>query len=168
MMIGTIRAGSIAVSSMALACVLSCAGVPSSAAAPAPAAAPAGGAAGAGAPGDAGVAVADAKVERPFAKTAVEAQALIQEQIDAHIKPLWKCVEQLRAAKGDQHKAVAVDIGIDQEGNLIGVTTPNAKGDLDPTMRDCMFAALHGLPFPRSHSGIITVRQSFKDELIQQ
>lgn len=120
-------------------------------------------------PGDAGAAAADARAERPFAKTPVEAQALIQEQIDAHIKPLWKCVEQLRAAKGDPHKAVTVDIGIDQEGNLLGVTTANAKqGDLDPTTRDCMFAALHGLPFPRSHAGVITVRQSFTDEVIQQ
>jgi len=116
-----------------------------------------------------GVAAVDAKVERPFAKTAVEAQTLIQEQIDSHIKLLWKCVEQLRAAKGDPHKPVAVDIGIDQEGNLIGVTATNTKqGELDPATRDCMFAALHGLPFPRSHSGVITVRQTFTDELIQQ
>jgi hypothetical protein len=147
---------------MVLACVLSCAGPQSVATTT-----PAGG--GATAPVDAGVATADAKVERPFAKTAVEAQTLIQEQIDAHIKPLWKCVEQLRTAKKDPHKSVAVDIGIDQEGNLIGVTAANAKqGELDPTTRDCLFAALHGLPFPRSHSGVITVRQTFADELIQQ
>jgi len=163
MIVGTIRGGSIAVASMALGCILSCAGAQSSATA----AAPVGG--GGGAPGDAGVAAADAKVERAFAKTPVEAQTLIQEQIDAHIKPLWKCVEQLRAAKADPHKAVAVDIGIDQEGNLLGITAANAKqGDLDPTTRDCMFAALHGLAFPRSHAGVITVRQTFTDELIQQ
>ena len=147
--------------SVALACIASCAGAQSSSTAAAPASG--------STPGDAGVAAADAKAERPFAKTAVEAQTLIQEQIDAHIKPLWKCVEQLRAAKADPHKAVAVDIGIDQEGSLLGVTAANAKqGDLDPTTRDCMFAALHGLPFPRSHSGVITVRQTFTDELIQQ
>jgi hypothetical protein len=163
MMIGTIRRGSIAVGSMALAFVLSCAGGQSSATT----ASPTGGAP--SAPGDAGVATADAQVERPFARTAVEAQTLIQEQIDTHIKPLWKCVEQLRAARGDPHKPVAVDIGIDQEGNLIGVTAANAKkGELDPTTRDCMFSALHGLPFPRSHSGVISVRQTFTDERIQQ
>jgi hypothetical protein len=162
MIVGTIRGASIAVSSMVLACILSCAGPQSSATAAAPAG-------GGGAPGDAGAAAIDAKVERPFAKNAVEAQTLIQEQIDTHIKPLWKCVEQLRAAKGDPHKPVAVDIGIDQEGNLLGVTAANAKqGELDPTTRDCMFGALHGLPFPRSHSGVITVRQTFTDELIQQ
>jgi hypothetical protein len=161
MMNGTIRGGSIAVGSMAFACVLSCAGRQSVATTTS--------AGGGAAPGDAGVVAADAQVERPFAKTAVEAQTLIQEQIGTHIKPLWKCVEQLRTATGDPHKAVAVDIGIDQEGNLVGVTAANAKQrDLDPTTRDCMFAVLHGLPFPRSHSGVITVRQTFTDELIQQ
>lgn len=164
MTLGTIRGGSIALGSMALFCALvsSCAGAqPSATSAP--------GGSGGAAPGDAGDAAADAKAERAFAKTAIEAQSLIQEQIDAHIKPLWKCVERLRVAKGDPHKAVTVDIGIDQEGNLLGVTTANAKqGDLDPATRDCMFAALHGLPFPRSHAGVITVRQSFTDEVIQQ
>jgi hypothetical protein len=162
MMLGTIRGSSIAVGSVVLACFLSCA-------ASQPGATPSPATGGAGPQGDAGIAAADARVERPFAKTALEAQSLIQALIDAHIKPLWKCVEQLRAAKGDPHKAVTVDIGIDQEGNLLGVTTVNAKqGGLDPTTRDCMFGALHGLPFPRSHSGVITVRQSFTDEVIQQ
>lgn len=161
MMLGTIRGSVIALGSMALVCVVSCAG-----AQPSPASTHGGAAS---TPGDAGAAPATPKVERPFAKTALEAQSLIQEQIDGHLKPLWKCVEQLRAAKGDPHKAVIVDIGIDQEGNLLGVTTANAKqGELDPTTRDCMFAALHGLSFPRSHAGVITVRQSFTDEVIQQ
>lgn len=161
MTLGTISDRSIALGSMVLVCVVSCAGSQTEPASP--------GAAGSAAPADAGVAAADSKVERPFAKTAIDAQSLIQEQIEAHLKPLWKCVEQLRAAKGDPHKAVTVDIGIDQEGNLIGVTAANAKqAELDPTTRDCMFAALHGLPFPRSHAGVITVRQSFTDEVIQQ
>jgi hypothetical protein len=160
MRVGTIWVASIAVSSMALACVLSCAGAQPAATTAAPAAGSA----------EAGAAAApDAMPERPFAKTAVEAQSLIQEQIDGHIKLLWKCVDQLRKTKSNPHMAVTVQIGIDQEGNLLGVTTANAKqGDLDPTTRDCMFSALHGLPFPRSHAGVITVRQSFTDEAIQQ
>jgi hypothetical protein len=159
MRLGTIWAGSIAVGAMALACTLSCAGAQPAATTAAPV----------GSTGDAGgTAAADAMPERPFARTAIEAQSLIQEQIDAHIKGLWRCVDQLRKAKGDPHMKVTVHIGIDQEGNLIGVTSANAKqGDLDPTTRDCMFAALHGLPFPRSHAGVITVRQSFTDEAIQ-
>ena len=62
------------------------------------------------------------------------------------------------------------DIGIDQEGNLIGVTTPNAKkgGELDPTLRICLTDGLRGLAFPRSHAGVITVRQTFKDAQVSQ
>jgi hypothetical protein len=164
MITGTIRRGSIALAVMAMGCVLwSCAGAqPAATGTPNAATMSA-------AIADAGVAQVDARPEKPFAKTALEAQSLIQEQIDAHIKPLWKCVEQLRKTKGDPHKAVVVDIGIDQEGNLLGVTTANAKqGELDQATRDCMLAALHGLPFPRSHAGVITVRQSFTDEVIQQ
>lgn len=107
--------------------------------------------------------------ERPFAHTALEAQSLIQEQIDEHMTPLLKCVNDFRQKKGDPHKPVVVEVGIDQEGNLLGVTSPNIKkGDLDPVMRDCMTTALRGLPFPKSHAGIITVRQTFSDVVVQQ
>jgi hypothetical protein len=116
--------------------------------------------------GDAGMEAA-APVPRPFASTPLEAQTLIQEQIDARMKVLWKCVSDYRTQIGDPHKALAVDVGIDQEGTLLGVASPNPKKDLDPALRDCMMAALHGLPFPRSHAGIITVRQTFKDQQIQ-
>jgi hypothetical protein len=102
-------------------------------------------------------------VVRPFASTPLEAQSLIQEQIDAHMKTLWKCVGDYRTKKGDPHKAVLVDIGIDQEGTLLGVMSPNPKVGLDPALRDCIQGTLHGLPFPRSHSGVITVRQTFTD-----
>ncbi len=110
--------------------------------------------------GDAGAAPA----VRPFASTPQEAQSLIQEQIDGHMKTLWKCVSDYRTKKGDPHKAaVVVDVGIDQEGTLLGVMSPNQKQELDPVLRDCIFGTLHGLPFPRSHSGVITVRQTFTD-----
>ena len=113
--------------------------------------------------GDGGVGTA-APLPRPFASTQLEAQSLIQEQIDSHMRPLWNCVADLRGKGGDPHKGVVVDIGIDQEGTLLGVKAPNpTKGDLDPALRDCMLAVLHGLPFPRSHAGIITVRQTFTD-----
>jgi hypothetical protein len=111
-----------------------------------------------------GGAEAAAPAPRAFASTPMEAQSLIQGQIDTQMKALWKCVIAFRTAKGDPHKAVVVDIGIDQEGSLLGLTAPNPKqGDLDPAMRECMRTALHGLPFPRSHAGIITVRQTFTD-----
>ncbi len=119
--------------------------------------------------GAASQASAAAPQARPFAKTALEAQSLIQEQIDAHMKPLLVCVNAYRGKNGVPHQAVVVDIGIDQEGTLLGVVTPNPKkGDLDPTLRDCLTATLHGLPFPRSHAGVITVRQTFTDVVVQQ
>lgn len=103
---------------------------------------------------------------RPFASTPLEAQSLIQEQIDAHMKTLWKCVGDYRTKKGDPHKAVIVDVGIDQEGTLLGVMSPNAKQELDSSLRDCILGTLHGLPFPRSHSGVITIRQTFTDAVV--
>ena len=73
-----------------------------------------------------------------------------------------------RLKKNDAHKALVVDIGIDQEGNLLGITSPNPKkADVEPATRDCMMATLHGLPFPRSHAGVITVRQTFSDVSVQ-
>ncbi len=124
--------------------------------------------AGASSAGDGG-ADGSAPAVRPFASTPLEAQSLIQEQVDAHMKTLWKCVADYRTRKGDPHKAVVVDVGIDQEGTLLGVMTPNAKqGDLEPALRDCIFGTLHGLPFPRSHSGVITVRQTFTDVSVSQ
>lgn len=80
---------------------------------------------------------------------------------------LWKCVEDHRKAKHEAHGAITVDIGIDQEGTLLGIIPPNPKKPLDPALKDCMMAALHGLTFPRSHAGIITVRQTFQDQSIQ-
>jgi hypothetical protein len=111
---------------------------------------------------DAG-APAEAAAPRPFASTALQAQSLIQDQIESQMKPLWKCVDDFRIAKGDPHRAVTIEVGIDQEGNLLGITSADAKHELDPKLKDCMWSALHGLPLPRSHAGVITIRQSFTD-----
>jgi hypothetical protein len=118
---------------------------------------------------EAGAPAGDAPVEHPFAKSVLEAQTLIQTQIDAHMQTLWKCVDAYRATKNDPHKGVVVDVGIDQEGTLLGVTTPSAKqGELEPRLKHCLWDALHGLPFPRSHAGVITVRQTFTDATVSQ
>ena len=149
MNLGTIRALSLAVPWVTMACGNS----QPVAQAPAPAA-----------PVDAAAPVVDAPVERPFAKTVLEAQTLIQEQIDTRMKALWKCVDPFRKSKGDPHMSVVIDVGIDQEGNLLGVTMPSAKGgEFDPTLKQCLWDNLHGLAFPRSHAGVITVRQTFSD-----
>jgi hypothetical protein len=116
---------------------------------------------------DAGAAP-EAATPRPFAGTPGEATSIITDVIQAHIKDLWKCVDAYRTAKGDPHRTVSIDVGTDQEGNLLGITTPGAKNDLDPTLKDCMWKVLHGLPFPRSHAGVITVRQNFSDMAMTQ
>jgi hypothetical protein len=155
-----VRATGVAVS-LALALTMpACGGRQGDAGSPGTGAAPASSA------GDAG-AEASAPAPRPFASTPLEAQSLIQEQIDGRMNVLWKCVADYRTKNRDPHKPLAVDIGIDQEGTLLGVASPNPKKELDPTLHDCMMAALHGLPFPRSHAGIITVRQTFKDQQVQ-
>jgi|SRR5579859_3577771 len=127
------------------------------------AASPSGGAAGASS------AAAAAPAEKPFAHNPLEAQNLIQATIDEHTKTLWKCVADYRQRVNDAHKAVVVDIGIDQEGVLLGVVSPNAKKNpIDAPLKDCLDRALRGLPFPRSHAGVITVRQTFSDAVVQQ
>lgn len=100
--------------------------------------------------------------ERPFAKTPLETQTMIQHEIDLRRKPLWKCVEDYRAKVGDPHLAVTVDIGIDQEGHLIGVADTK-HGSIDPVLQGCMTEILRVAPFPRSHTGVITVKQVFQD-----
>jgi len=116
---------------------------------------------------DAGPVEAAAPVERPFASTPLEAQTMIQAQIEARSKALWRCVEELRKKVGDPHRAVTVNIGIDQEGHLIGVAAPDVKhGDLDPALKTCMTDVLRGAMFPRSHTGVITVKQVFQDSTL--
>lgn len=129
-------------------------GSPPPAAPPTPSAAPA--------------ASSSAPAPRPMASSAVQAQTLIQDQIDANTKALGKCVEDYRTGVGDPHRPVIVDIGIDQEGRLLGVVTVKPKPqETDTKLKDCMWASLHGLPFPRSHSGVITIRQTFTDTQMQ-
>jgi hypothetical protein len=100
--------------------------------------------------------------ERPFAKTPLEAQTMIQHEIDAQREKLWKCVEGYRTKVGDPHLPVTVDIGIDQEGHLIGVADTQ-HGSIDGALQGCLTGILRVAPFPRSHTGVITVKQVFQD-----
>jgi hypothetical protein len=97
----------------------------------------------------------------------MEAQALVQSEIDGQMTALWKCVADYRTRVNDGRREVLVDVGIDQDGMLIAVktATPN-KGDLEPVLKDCLSAALRGRPFPRSSAGFITVRESFRDPAV--
>lgn len=103
--------------------------------------------------------------ERPFAKTPAEATSLIDEAVSARAAQLSKCVEETRVRRKDKHAKVTVEIGIDQEGTLLGVKTPKGQPD-DKALAECVQAALTGAPFPRSHSGVITVKKTFEDTVV--
>jgi hypothetical protein len=105
--------------------------------------------------------------ERPFARSPTEATGIIQREIDSRMPALWDCVQGYRKANRDAHQTIVVNLGIDEDGNLLGVASGDPKhGDVPAPVRKCILKALHDAPFPRSHAGIITVRQTFQDTAI--
>jgi hypothetical protein len=102
---------------------------------------------------------------RPFANNALEATSMINDAVDAQSGPLGKCIEAARARHKNLHGKISVEIGIDQEGTLIGVKTPKGQAS-DTVMNDCVRDALTGANFPRSHAGVITLKRSFEDQAV--
>ncbi|HEY2513241.1 MAG TPA: hypothetical protein VGI39_20370 [Polyangiaceae bacterium] len=103
--------------------------------------------------------------EHPFAKSAIEATSLIDEAINGRVNELTRCVEEARMRRKSPHERLMVEIGIDQEGHLLGVELPK-KEKRDKAFVDCVLAALQGAPFPKSHAGVITVRKIFEDKAV--
>lgn len=103
--------------------------------------------------------------ERPFAKTQGEALGLIDTAISARQKEIFACVAAARQKRKDPHADISIDIGIDQEGTLIGVKPPKGQ-TADEAFSSCMRAALSGAMFPRSNAGVITVNKKFSDQLV--
>ncbi len=120
-------------------------------------------------PADAGAPSADATSVaapgKPFANNAAEATSLINDAVDAQANGLGRCVETARARSRKMHGKISVEIGIDQEGKLIGVKTPKGQKE-DRGFNDCVRGALTGANFPRSHAGVITLRRSFEDQAV--
>jgi hypothetical protein len=112
-------------------------------------------------PVDAGV---EAGADRPFAGSAAEATQLITDAVDKKQNEIAKCVQQYRFRTHLAHEKVAVNIGIDQEGRLIGVTLPKNKEDKELTA--CVQKELKDAKFPRSHAGVITITRTFQ-EMVQ-
>lgn len=102
--------------------------------------------------------------QRPFAGSAVEATQLIGAAVDRKANEMQKCVAEYRARKNMPHERVSVSLGIDQEGRLLGATLP--KGKTDPTLSECVQRALADAPFPRSHTGVISITKSY-EEIVQ-
>jgi hypothetical protein len=121
-----------------------------------------------GAPAPAGSAAASATPPaptHPFASNAAEATSLIDDAITSRVNDLSQCVEDARARRKSPHAKLVVEVGIDEEGHMLGVKLP--KGEkADHVFSDCVLAALKGAPFPKSHSGVITVRKTFEDKAV--
>jgi hypothetical protein len=117
-------------------------------------------AADAGAPADA----AAAAPERAFAASPGEATQLISAAIDTKTDAIGKCVREFRFKKHLAHERVAISVGIDQEGRVLGVTLP--KGKKDDDLSNCVMEALKTASFPRSHAGVVTVTRTF-EEVVQ-
>lgn len=107
---------------------------------------------------------AGAKAERPFAGSAQEATQLISDIIDRKTDAIARCVKEYRQRKHLAHERVEISVGIDQEGNVLGVTLP--KGKKDDQLAGCVMDVLRGASFPRSHAGVITMTKSY-EEVVQ-
>jgi hypothetical protein len=81
------------------------------------------------------------------------------------VNELSACVEDARTRRKNAHEKIVVEIGIDQEGHMLGVKLPKGEKN-DKALVDCVLGALRAAPFPRSHSGVITVRKTFEDKAV--
>ena len=103
--------------------------------------------------------------ERPRTKDAAEATHLINEAVDTRSKEIAICVAEARDRRKNANGEMAVEIGIDQEGVLLGVKEPK-PARVDDVLNGCVRTALRGVSFPRSNAGVITVRKLYKNEAV--
>ena len=102
--------------------------------------------------------------EHPVAKTPADATSLIDEAITSRQKEIGECVASARTRRNNPHAEVVLEIGIDQEGTLMGVKSPKSATP-DPALQECVMTALKNAPFPRSKAGVITVRKNYTDQV---
>jgi hypothetical protein len=123
----------------------------------------------AAAPSDAGTGggggLVDAAPDKPFARSSLEASQLIDQAIDSRAKELAACAIAARKKRKDEHARVVLDIGIDQEGQLLGVKLPKGTAP-DDDLVTCVTSALKTARFPRSNVGVITVKKTFEDVVV--
>lgn len=125
---------------------------------------PVGGSAADATDGGAAPAADAAPAPRPFAGSGTEATQLIGAAVDKKSSEMEKCVAEYRMRKNLPRERVSVSLGIDQEGRLLGATLP--KGKTDATLSQCVQKALADAPFPRSHTGVISITKSY-EEIVQ-
>ncbi len=107
----------------------------------------------------------DGAPARPFASNSLEATTMVNAAIDDRSGPLGQCVVAARARRRNEHGRIVFEVGVDQEGVLIGVKTPKGQRD-DPILNECVRTVLAGAAFPRSHAGVITVQRSVEDQQV--
>lgn len=90
---------------------------------------------------------------------------MIDDIIETRRDAIIGCVQDARKRRGDARARVEFELGIDQEGVLIGVKTPKGVKD-DQAFNDCVRDALRPVLFPKSSAGVITVRKAFSDQLV--
>jgi hypothetical protein len=90
---------------------------------------------------------------------------MIDDAITSRVDDVTACVDAARARRKSPHEKIVVEIGIDQEGHMLGVKLPKGEKP-DKALVDCVLTALRQAPFPRSHSGVITVRKTFEDKAV--
>jgi hypothetical protein len=90
---------------------------------------------------------------------------MIDDAITSRVNELSACVDAARERRKSPHEKIVVEIGIDQEGHLLGVKLPKSEKK-DDALVTCILDALRPAPFPRSHSGVITVRKTFEDKAV--
>ena len=106
----------------------------------------------------------DRPVEKPFAKNATEATSMMDDAVEKKHKRINKCVDEYRKRKSEPMAKLVVKIGVDQEGNLIGVTAKPV--DADAPALDCIRVALKHAPFPKSHAGVIEITKTFEYQAV--
>ena len=99
-----------------------------------------------------------------MANTSQEATSLIDDALTARTKEIGQCVLEARTRRNNPHAEVVLEIGIDQEGRVIGVKQPKGSPP-DPALQECVLGALRDAPFPRSKAGVITVKKNFTDQV---
>lgn len=104
----------------------------------------------------------DAAPERPFAGSGAEAFQLVSAQIDKHREAMSDCVDAYRKRKKLPTQRVEVQVGIDQEGNLLGATLAKSKQQ-DPELSGCVQKALSTAVFPKSHAGVISITKVYQE-----
>lgn len=99
--------------------------------------------------------------QHPFAGTPAEATQIIGAAVEKRSLEMQKCVDDYRVRKKLPRQRVTIQLGIGQEGRLLGATL--SKGKSDPVLSECLQNALADAPFPRSHAGVISITKSYEE-----